>query len=281
MVKISVIGICGKSTFMYVDHFHQNGETVSADTVFEEMGGKGINQAVAAARMGAEVSFLCAVGTDVCAKECYKVTKENKIHASFVVKEDKTTTFAFILTDKSGENRVTVYRGAELCVEDVIAFSNEIAQSDVLLIQNEVPPEVNEKAVEIATENGVKVILNPAPVSEISDKIVQTVFAVIPNEHEKQAIDVSKFKNCITTLGDKGCSINDRITVPAIKQDTVDTTGAGDTFNGVLAVCIAEEMDIITSCKYAVTASGISVSKKYVLNSIPYREDIERMLKNE
>lgn len=281
MVKISVIGICGNSVFMYADHFHENGETLVADSVFEEIGGKGINQAVAAKRMGAEVSFLCAIGDDDNGEKSILAAKENGIDALFKIKKGETTPFAFILTDKNGENRVTEYKSAELDVEDVISFENEIANSDTLLLQQEVPSKVNEKAVEIAEKYGVKVILNPAPIREIPDKMAEKVYMVTPNEQEMQAINIKRFKNCITTLGKKGCLINGTESICGIEVKAVDTTGAGDTFNGTLAVCIAEGMSLKDAAQYAVTASGISVGRKYVLNAIPYREEIERMLKNE
>lgn len=281
MPKISIIGICGNSVFMYADHFHEEGETLVADSIFEEIGGKGINQAVAAKRMGAEVCFLGAVGNDENGRKCIDFIENNKIKNFVVTKEGKATPLAFILTDKSGNNQVTVHRGVELEICDVILFEKEIAESDVLLIQHEVPEEVNRKAVEIARKYNTRVILNPAPIRPISDDIAQSVCIVTPNEQEKKALDVEKFKCCITTIGDKGCVIDDREIIPAIKTKAIDTTGAGDTFNGVLAVCIAEGMDLKKSCRYAVTASGISVGIKYVLNAIPYREEIERKIKDE
>lgn len=281
MPKISVIGICGNSIFMYADHFHENGETLIANSVFEEIGGKGINQAVAAKRMGAEVSFLTAIGDDANGEKCIQTARENGINAHFKVKQGKSTPFAFILTDKNGENRVTEYKTAELDENDAMAFEEEIASSDILLLQHEVPGEVNAAAVKLAKKHNVKVILNPAPIRCISDEIAKGIFAVTPNEQEIQAIDLSRFENCITTLGKRGCMINGEISVPAIDVEAVDTTGAGDTFNGVLAVCIAEGMDLKKSCSYAVTASGISVGRRYVLNAIPYREEIERKIKDE
>ena len=278
MPKISVIGICGNSIFMGVDSFHKSGETVVAKTCFEEIGGKGINQAVAAARMGAEVSFLAAIGGDADGEKCIAAAKENGIRGCFSVKEDKRTTFAFILTDRCGENRVTEYVGAELTETDVLAFEQEIASSDILLLQQEVPMQVNEKAVELADKHGVKVILNPAPIREIPKTIADKVYLVTPNEHEKEGIKHIAFQNCITTLGSDGCSINDVEFVKALSVVPADTTGAGDTFNGVLAVCLAEGMDITTACCYAVAASGISVTRHGVLASIPTRDEIERMV---
>ena len=281
MAKISVIGICGNSIFMDVDHFHENGETLVANSFHEEIGGKGINQAIAAARMGARVSFLGAIGDDSDGEKCKQTAIDYGINGCFAVKKGSKTTFAVILTDKNGENQVTGFRSAQLEKQDVLDFEGEIASSDILLFQHEVPEEVNEVAVEISKKHNVKVILNPAPIRPVSEKIAKSVFAVTPNEQEKKAIEINRFKNVITTLGNKGCSINDNIFIKAIDVKPVDTTGAGDTFNGVLAVCLAEGKTLEESCKYAVCASGLSVTKKGVLNSIPTREQIERMMLDE
>lgn len=278
MPKVFVIGICGNSVFMQVNSFHKSGETVVAKSVFEEIGGKGINQAIAAARMDAEVSFLAAIGDDADGEQCRDAALQEGISGHFAVKKGLRTTFAFILTDDNGENRVTEYAGAELDREDVLAYESEIAGSDILLLQHEVPATVNEAAIAIAEKYGVKVILNPAPIRKINPAFADKIFAVTPNEHERQGLGGLKFKNCITTLGKDGCSINGTDFIKALNVNAVDTTGAGDTFNGVLAVCLSEGMDMKTACRYAVTASGISVTKHGVLASIPNREEIERMI---
>ena len=276
MAKISVVGICGRSVFMTVDHFHKDGETLSAESIFEEIGGKGINQAIAASKMGAEVSFLTAVGADGYAAECARLLNNFGIKPYIVEKQGKNTTIAFILTDINGENQVTVHKSAELTQEDVESFRKEIVSSDILLIQNEVPEEVNKKAIEIAFQNNVKVILNPAPAREIDDEVASKIFLAIPNEQEAEFINSKKFKNCIVTLGGNGCLINGETKVRAKKVVPVDTTGAGDTFCGVMAACVAEKMPLLKAAKYAICASGISVTSSHVIDSIPNREEIER-----
>lgn len=268
MAKIAVIGICGNSSFLQVAHFHQPGETLAAKGCFQEIGGKGINQAIAAARMGASVSFLGAVGED--GDFCEKAIEEQGVTPFLVKKPGKITTFAFILTDQNGENRVTVYRGAELEEQDVSAFEAQIAQSDILLLQNEVPEKVNAQAIQLADKYGVKVILNPAPARETAGR----VFLVTPNQQEKAGLGQLEFDHCVTTLGEQGCSIDDGVFLPAEKVTAVDTTGAGDTFNGVLAVCLAEGQDLETACRYAGRAAGISVTRKGVLEAIPYRKEL-------
>jgi len=279
MAKITVIGICGSSTFLRVDHFHREGETMTADECFVEYGGKGANQAVAARRMGAEVSFLCAVGEDAEADCCRAFAENEGIRGVFSVKSGKRTTFAVILTDKNGENRVTVCPGAALEPADVYAFAQEIMESDVLLLQNEVPEDVNLAAAKIAAEHGVPVILNPAPAREIRDALAELLFAVTPNREEREKLEPKRFGLCITTLGSDGCRIEGGAHIPARETQAVDTTGAGDIFNGVLAVCIAEGMTPEEACSYAVCASGLSVEKPGVLNAIPARTQIEEALK--
>ncbi len=281
MAKVSVVGICGNSIFMRVDRFHEKGETIAANSVFEEIGGKGFNQAVACAKMGAEVSYLGAIGDDADGEKCKQAAIAYGVNGFFAVKKGTKTTFAIILTDANGENQITGFRSAELSAEDVISFEEEIASSDILLLQQEVPQEVNETAVKLANKHNVKVVLNPAPIRHISEDIAKSVFVVTPNEHEQKAIDADLFKNCVATLGSKGCVINGQTYIDAIDVKAVDTTGAGDTFNGVLAVCLAEGKTIESSCKYAVLASGLSVTKSGVLNSIPTRDEIERKTINE
>jgi len=281
MANIAVIGICGNSVFMNVDHFHNPGETVVAESTFSEIGGKGINQAIAAARMGAKVSFLAAVGDDADGKQCEHCVANEGIDGYFAVKQGEKTTFAFILTDKQGENRVTGYHGAELTADDVAGFEEAIAQSDILLLQQEVPEEVNIAAARLAKKYGVWVILNPAPIAPIPAELAENVDLVTPNEHEKEGLAGYAFPSCVTTLGSRGCRIEGGKEIPSIPVHAVDTTGAGDTFNGVLAVCLAEGCLLENACRWAVAASGISVTKHGVLASIPYKNEIERIVNND
>lgn len=278
MVKIAVIGICGKSIFMNVDHFHTPGETVVAESTFSEIGGKGVNQAIAASRMGGHVCFLAAIGDDVDGQECIRCTESEGILCHFATKKGERTTFAVILADKNGENRVTGYHGAELTPEDVKDFEDAIAQSDILLLQHEVPVNVNIAAACLARKHGVKVILNPAPIVDIPEALAENIWLVTPNEHEAKGLSGIVFPNRITTLGGDGCRIEGGAQIPALALTPVDTTGAGDTFNGVLAVCLAEGMPMEKACRYAVVASGLSVTKRGVLTSIPHRNEIERRI---
>ena len=187
MARIAIIGLVGRSMFFEVPRFHSGGETITARSIYEEWGGKGFNQAVAAARQDASVSFLGAVNAadakalkDFCAAEGL---------AAILAAKKKPTACAAILTDGTGETRVTVYPGAELEPKDVDAFAGKIAMADFLLLNNEVPEEVNLAAVAIAREYGVKIIFNPAPARKLPKKILEAVSIFTPNEFEAESLE--------------------------------------------------------------------------------------------
>ena len=285
MARVAIIGLVGRSMFFEVPRFHSGGETITAKSLYEEWGGKGFNQAVAAARQDAAVSFLGAVNAadakaikDFCLKEGIRATLATK---------KKPTATAAILTDGTGETRVTVYPGAELEVKDVDGFAGSIAMADFLLLNNEVPEAVNLAAVAIAKQYGVKIIFNPAPARKLPKAIVEAVTIFTPNEFEEKLLassfqllgddglraNSSKLKaEVVTTLGAKGCRIGSTgevVPAPAVKA--VDSTGAGDTFNAVLAVRLAEGEELREACVAANEAAAQSVAVRFVLPSIPQR----------
>ena len=285
MARIAIIGLVGRSMFFEVPRFHSGGETITAKSLYEEWGGKGFNQAVAAARQDAAVSFLGAVNAadakaikDFCLKEGIRATLATK---------KKPTATAAILTDGTGETRVTVYPGAELEVKDVDGFAGSIAMADFLLLNNDVPEAVNLAAVAIAKQYGVKIIFNPAPARKLPKAIVEAVTIFTPNEFEEKLLassfqllgddglraNSSKLKaEVVTTLGAKGCRIGSTgevVPAPAVKA--VDSTGAGDTFNAVLAVRLAEGEELREACVAANEAAAQSVAVRFVLPSIPQR----------
>ena len=285
MARIAIIGLVGRSMFFEVPRFHSGGETITAKSLYEEWGGKGFNQAVAAARQDAAVSFLGAVNAadakaikDFCLKEGIRATLATK---------KKPTATAAILTDGTGETRVTVYPGAELEVKDVDGFAGSIAMADFLLLNNEVPEAVNLAAVAIAKQYGVKIVFNPAPARKLPKAIVEAVTIFTPNEFEEKLLasgfqllgddglraNSSKLKaEVVTTLGVKGCRIGSTgEVVPAPAAKAVDSTGAGDTFNAVLAVRLAEGEELREACVAANEAAAQSVAVRFVLPSIPQR----------
>ena len=272
MSKIAVIGITGESVFLSVDEFGATGETVKATSYHKELGGKGFNQAIAAALYGAEVSFLCACHYDDV--KYFSASAKSKGIKSYFVGKGERSPYAVITIDKNGDNRVLVYRGAELEERDVDLFEEQIKDADILLINNEVPIEVNKKAIKIAKKNGVKVVLNPAPWRQHEKSFLDSIDLFTPNEHETFGLD--DYQNVIVTLGGQGCLIRrSNEIIPAKKVDkVVDTTGAGDVFNGVLVACLAEGADIKNACKTANIAAAIKVGKKFIFNSVPTKNEI-------
>ena len=276
MSKIAVIGIVGNSVFLPVDHFHQGGETIEASSLHFEPGGKGFNQAVAAKRCGANVSFLAAVGFEYRNEFTAFLDKEGIDHT--LVFKDESTAFAAIVTDREGRNRVTVYQGAHLSAEDVLPFEDAIKNADILLLNNEVAEAVNIEAIKIAKKHSVKCILNPAPARETSAYVIDNVDLFTPNEHETLGIEDKN--NVIVTLGAEGCLIRstDEIIPAASFGSTVDTTGAGDTFNGVMSAMLAEGYTLADSAKAANTVAALGVTRRYAVSSIPTRDEIKEII---
>ena len=275
MSNIAVIGIVGNSVFLPVDHFHIGGETVEAASVHFEPGGKGFNQAVAARRCGANVSFLAAVGYEYRNEFTAFLDKEGIYHT--LVFKDESTAFAAIVTDKAGSNHVTVYQGAQLCAADVSLFEESIKHADILLLNNEVSEEVNVAAIKIAKKHGVKCILNPAPARETADFIIDSIDLFTPNEHELLGIEDKD--NVIVTLGKNGCLIKStNEAIPCASYGAaVDTTGAGDTFNGVLAAMISSGYSLSDSARMANKVAALGVTRRHAVSSIPTSEEIEKI----
>ena len=260
--------------FFEVPRFHAGGETVHATGFHEEWGGKGFNQAVAAARQGADVSFLGKAGSEADAAAIEDFCKSEGVEPTiyFSKPADGPTACAAIMTDGTGETRVTVARGAKLDAEDVeFGFKEAIAAADILLLNNEVPEEVNVRASEIAAANGVKIVFNPAPARPLPATLAARVFLFTPNEFEEAALG-EVAGEVVTTLGAAGCRIRSTgEVVPAPPAKAVDATGAGDTFTAVLAVRLAEGEPLRAACVAANAAAAKSVEKKYVLPSLPRR----------
>ena len=293
--KITVIGLCGKSVFMTVDHFHQEGETVHADTIYVEPGGKGYNQAVAAARLGADVTFISCCGMDDGADLCEQFLVKEGVKPMIHRIPDEATPFATILTDREGRNRVTVYSGAaQKMTEDMIAQDKAVIEdSDVILLNFEYPNEINYAALRIAEESGVCAILNPAPAKKVSSDFLQRFHVTTPNQTEvlaypgmngeqtpseiANALYKNGYTNTVVTLGGDGVlTVEDTMIrhYDAIKCDAVDTTGAGDTFNGALAVAVAEGKTLKDAVVFAQNAASLSVRKHCVMPSIPTRAEV-------
>lgn len=276
MSKVAVIGIIGNSVFMPVKRFHVGGETIESSSVHFEPGGKGFNQAVAASRCGVKVSFLGAVGKEFRREFAEFLDNEGIDHT--LIFKNGSTAFASIITDENGNNHVTVYQGVQLSIDDVKNFEKEIKDADVLLLNNEVLEDVNIEAIRIAKQYGVKCLLNPAPARKTCKYILDNVDIFTPNEHE--TLGIEEKENVIMTLGKNGCLIkaNNKI-IPAINcGKVIDTTGAGDTFNGVLSAMLSKQMWIESAVKIANAVASLGVTRKYAVSSIPTSKEIEKII---
>ena len=279
MSRIAVIGLVGKTIFMEVPRFHTGGETIVAKGIHEEWGGEGFNQAIAAARQDAAVTFRGAASAED-TKAISDFCRGEGVTAKICVKR-QATACAAILTDGTGETRVTVYPGAQLAAKDVDGFAGSIATADFLILNNEVPEDVNLVAVEIAKRYGVKIIFNPAPTRKLPRTIVEAVSIFTPNEFEEKELVNSLSSSArhssfatevVTTLGARGCRIRSTgEVIPAPAAKAVDSTGAGDTFNAVLATRLSEGATLHDACVAANAAAAQSVAIRYVLPSLPRR----------
>lgn len=275
------------------------GETIIGGAFFMNQGGKGANQAVAAARMGADVQFISKIGTDIFGKQSIKGYKDEGINVDKIfIDESAPSGIALISVDGVGENSILVAPGANsnLLPADLHKVIEEIKQAGILLMQLEIPMASIEYAAEAAFNNNVKVILNPAPACKLSRKLIDCLFLIVLNESEAEyvsgvsvsgeatAIEAATkisdmgVKNIIVTLGSDGViAMIDRevFKVPAIKVNAIDTTAAGDTFCGVLSVGIMEGMPVIEAIKLANKAAALSVTRMGAQKSIPYRNEFE------
>ena len=294
-MNITVLGLCGNSVFLSVDHFHAPGETVQALGLYSEPGGKGYNQAVAAARLGAQVSFLTCIGDDSDGKVCMDFLEQEGVQPLPTIDHALATAYACICTDREGDNRVTVYRGAADNLSPEFVFSQEktIANSQILLLNNEYPQSCNEAAMILAKKYGIKVIYNPAPARPVSREFLEGCYLVTPNLSEtgvlvgKTGANLSELpdllrkngiRRAVVTLGGDGALlVSDQgdCLIPARKTRAVDTTGAGDTFTAALSVALLLGKDLTQSARWATHAAALSVAKKYVMPSLPTWEELE------
>ena len=288
--KIAIIGLTGQSIFMKVKEFHKDGETIQANKINIEPGGKGYNQAIACARFNMDVSYLTSVGNDSYADVCEQYMIKENIK-TFFSKKEKNTAVATILTNNKGDNQVTVFKGAseDLSLEDLNMFKQTIKQSDILLVQNEIPYNILKESIKYAYDNNVYVILNPAPAIYQLDELLPYINLLIPNEVECNEIFKKEYDNItinnnlklIVTLGSKGCLYIDKDTkqyYPARNVNVVDTTGAGDVFCAAIASNILINNDIDEVINFAITASSLHIQKEYVMEAIPTLEDVKYML---
>lgn len=276
MARIAVVGSYGVGQTFVMDRAPERGETVIGYQVRTDPGGKGSNQAIGAARLGAEVTFLSAVGRDAFGDGAMALWDAEGVDAGAVVRSELPTMIAAILVEANGDNRIVVVPGAlaALAPAHVDGFAQQIAAADVLLVQLEIPLETALHALEAARRAGVRSILNPAPAP--AQPIVPVADYVTPNETEARAVEggAGAF---IVTLGERGARLGDEI-VPAFPARVVDTTGAGDAFCAALAVALAENRPTLDAIRWGCAAGAHSVEHEGVVAGLPTRAELQERL---
>ena len=302
MSKIVVIGSSNTDMVVKTSHLPAGGETVLGGDFFMNAGGKGANQAVAAARQGNRVVFVAKTGDDLFGRQVRVALEQDNINTDYVfVDKEHPSGVALITIDKDAENCIVVASGANMYLskEDIDKAKDEICSANVVLMQLESPIQTVEYAAKIASEAGVRVILNPAPApaEPLSEELLKNLYLITPNRSEASRItginvkDVHSaqqaaqvlydmgVKNVIITLGSDGSLVYDGamfMRIEATKVEAVDTTAAGDTYNGVLASALSEGRSVIDSANEASVASAISVTRMGAQPAAPTREEIRK-----
>lgn len=303
MKNIVVIGSSNTDMVVKTSHLPAGGETVLGGDFFMNAGGKGANQAVAAARYGNRVVFVAKTGDDLFGRQVRKSMAEDGIVTDYVfVDKEHPSGVALITIDKDAENCIVVAGGANMYLSpsDIDTAAEEILKADVVLMQLESPIKTVAYAARMAAKAGIPVILNPAPApaEALSEALLKDLFLITPNRSEASrisGIEVTDMesahraakaihemgpKNVIITLGSDGSLVYDGsmfMRVEALKVEAVDTTAAGDTYNGVLASVIAEGKSLIEAVREANIAGAISVTRMGAQPAAPTREEIAAM----
>lgn len=297
--QILVVGSSNTDMVIKAAHLPRPGETILGGTFFMNPGGKGANQAVAIARLGGPVTFICKTGSDIFGHQSQQLFEEEGINTSYIFSDSEHPSgVALITVDEKAENCIVVASGANanLMPSDLARAEEAIEQADLVLMQLEIPMETVCYVADLAWEKGKKVILNPAPAHPLSAELLRRLYLITPNETEAEMISGVKItdessaceaahvlsgmgvQNVIITLGSKGaliyCDGKSEI-VPAWKVEAVDTTAAGDVFNGALTVALSEGRDLKEAARFACKASAISVTRVGAQSSAPYRNEVD------
>ncbi|MEX0928657.1 MAG: ribokinase [Balneolales bacterium] len=300
--SIVVIGSSNTDMVILTSHFPSPGETILGGEFLMNAGGKGANQAVAAARSGGRVTFVGKVGKDLFGKEAIRNIEHEGIDVSPVATDMYTASgIAQITVVKNGENSIVVAPGANMILSeaDIDNANRQIKEAAILLMQLEVPLKTVVYAAKSGYKRGKKVILNPAPAAVLPDELFACLYMITPNEteaerltgvavtNEKSAAEAAGILKArgveivIITMGAKGvyvCSDEQKGMVAAPVVEAVDTTAAGDCFNGALAAGLARGIGLDEAVRYAIQAASISVTRIGAQASMPYRKETESLL---
>lgn len=294
-MNIVVIGSINMDYTLIVDQLPNREETISASAFYTSGGGKGANQALAAKRLGANVLMIGSLGKDSMGTILSENLKKEGIDVSGIKYVDKPTGNAMITVDKNGSNTIIVYPGAneELNYNWIEKFKDKIDDCEIVILQLEIPMDTVENSAKLAKKCGKTVILNPAPAKDIPFELYKYVDIITPNETELMRItgysDVRQgakellkrgVKKVIVTLGDKGsyyADENEEYNVDPIRVHAVDTTAAGDSYNGALAVALCEGKSIKEALEFANIVGAVTTTKLGAQESLPFRSEVNEL----
>ncbi|QGG94891.1 ribokinase [Actinomarinicola tropica] len=278
-VRIACFGSMNHDLTLWVPHPPAPDETVRAHRVAEFIGGKGANQAIAARRLGAEVAMIGRVGTDSSGAEIVEQLRAEGIDTTHVVPTTGPTGRAVPIVSDDGEVSIIIVAGANGAVgpSDAEDAAEVIAAADVLLLQGEVAAPASGRAAAIAADAGTLVVFNAAPVPDRSDLVLQHDPIVVVNSHEALELRLDSSDRVIVTLGSAGVQVGE-VRVGAFSADTIDPTGAGDSFVGAFALALAEGADAVEAARVGAAAGAHTVSVAGASTSMPTRAQVDAIL---
>lgn len=303
--KLAVLGSINADHILNLAHFPRPGETVIGKQYQVAFGGKGANQAVAAGRSGADISFIACVGDDDIGERIRQQLANDRIDVTPVaVIGGESTGVALIFVNGEGENTIGIHAGANaaLTPERVAQYQQVISGADALLMQLESPLESVLAAARIAHQNQTRVILNPAPATALSDELLSLVDMITPNETEAQiltgiTVDSDEgaaraaavlhekgIETVLITLGSRGVWLSEQgqgQRIPGFRVEAVDTIAAGDTFNGALIAALLEKQPMAEAVRFAHAAAAIAVTRRGAQPSVPWREETDSFLRSQ
>ena len=300
MKKIIVVGSSNVDLTVRVRRLPLPGETIRGATLLRTNGGKGANQAVAAARLGADVVFITCLGNDASGGMLSAQFAADGIDTSCITLSATPTGTALIFVDDNAENCIAVAPGSnnDLLPADIDAARSTMEGASYLLVQLVIPMPTVVRAVELAHSLGIKTIMNPAPMNPVPEDLFSRIWLITPNQTEAEQLtgvhvesedDAARaaevlfakgVKNVIVTMGSKGslvCTQEGREFVPSRKVKAIDTTGAGDVYNGALVAALSQGKSLIEAARIATLASSIAVTRMGAQTSAPYANEIESL----